>query len=109
MINVKLDGTARAVPLSKTETVPYPAVSANRTVGATRMVQTVATTRQMMADGDLVVTRLVMVRAYHVSSPDASQSVPDSPEPQSQSTPVSEQARPYAAVPVQGGWLVFQL
>jgi hypothetical protein len=82
---------------------------------APEVVQTVATARQVTADGRVWVTRMVVVRAYDVSAADAGRSVSDVPMAEAQ--PVGtvqqqskqQQVRPYAAVPVQGGWLVFQL
>jgi hypothetical protein len=69
------------------------------------MVQTVATTRQVSGDGDVVVTRWVSVTWNASSNADGGRSVSDS-----QADPAEQQqVRPYAAVPVQGGWLVFQL
>jgi hypothetical protein len=70
------------------------------------MVQTVATTRQVNGDGNVVVTRWVSVTTWNASSnADGGRSVSDlQVDPAEQ-----QQVRPYAAVPVQGGWLVFQL
>lgn len=101
-------GTAEAVPLSKTGSeVQAKSVAADAPY-APEMIQTVATERQVTADGRVLVTRMVMVRAYNVSNPDASESVPDVQE--SQPTQKLQQVvHRYAAVPVQGGWLVFQL
>jgi hypothetical protein len=83
-----------------------------------RMIQTVATTRQVTSYGDVVVTRLVTLTAVNASAMNTSargnnrsdgSTQPAQGRPQ-QSAPVQQQqARPYAAVPVQGGWLVFEL
>jgi len=73
-----------------------------RSMNAPQMIQTVATTRQVAQDGDVVVTRWVTVTAY---GPDSRRSVSDAPQQE-----ITEHQVPsYAAVPVQGGWLVFQL
>jgi hypothetical protein len=70
------------------------------------MVQAVATTRQVSGDGDVVVTRWVSVTWNASSNADGGRSVSDMPQAESTQ---QQQIRPYAAVPVQGGWLVFQL
>jgi beta-lactamase regulating signal transducer with metallopeptidase domain len=91
---------------------------------APRMIQTVATTQQVTSYGDVVVTRWVTVTAVNASTINASalnplargnnrsdgSAQPAEGRPQ-QSVPIQQQqqVRPYAAVPVQGGWLVFQL
>ena len=131
-------GTAEAVPLSKTDVVARKtnAVAMQRTNtevlrsaqddklgiddasmgNEPEVIQTVATTRQVTADGRVLVTRMVTVSAYNVSSatPPVEQTQPISDAsgaaPQRQSTPARQQmVHGYAAVPVRGGWLVFQL
>jgi beta-lactamase regulating signal transducer with metallopeptidase domain len=67
-----------------------------------RMIQTVATMRQVTPEGDVVVTRWMAVTT---SSEDTNGQVLRNAAP-SQS---AQQVKPYAAVPVQGGWLIFQL
>jgi beta-lactamase regulating signal transducer with metallopeptidase domain len=91
-----------------------------RAARAPQIVQTVATmTRQMTANGEVVLTRWVSVTAVNVSAWNTSprddnrsdgSTQPAQGAPQ-QSAPGQQhqQVRPYAAVPVQGGWLVFQL
>ena len=84
---------------------------------APEVIQTVATTRQVTADGRVLVTRMVTVSAYNVSSAatqpvEQTQPISDTSgaAPHQQSTPARPQmVHGYAAVPVRGGWLVFQL
>jgi len=73
------------------------------------MIQTVATMQQVDADGGVVVTRLMMVRAYGRTGANASRTVSDGPQAPAESNAAQQQVPRYAAVPVQGGWLVFQL
>jgi len=74
-----------------------------------QMIQTVATMRQVDADGGVVVTRLMTVRTYGRSGSDASRTVSDVAQSAAESDDAQQQVPRYAAVPVQGGWLVFQL
>lgn len=78
---------------------------------APEVIQTVATTRQVTADGRVLVTRMVTVRAYNVSGPGVDRSVSDAQDSHTEPAQKTQQqfVHPYAAVPVQGGWLVFQL
>ena len=89
------------------------AVSARTDAGArpaeSQMIQTVATMQQVDADGGVVVTRLMMVRAYGRTGANASRTVSDGPQAPAESNAAQQQVPRYAAVPVQGGWLVFQL
>ena len=89
------------------------AVSARADAGArpaeSQMIQTVATMQQVDADGGVVVTRLMMVRAYGRTGANASRTVSDGPQAPAESNAAQQQVPRYAAVPVQGGWLVFQL
>lgn len=100
--------------MSKTDAMAKPAAVAQRAMYLPRVIQTVATTRQVMTDGEVVVTRSLTFTAVNVVSrvrgsshlsSDASE-----PEPQQNAQTQQQQFVPrYAAVPVQGGWLLFQL
>ena len=75
---------------------------------APRIVQTMAT-RQVTADGEVIVTQSMTFTSWNAAArgADTSRSVTDTP---AQDRPVQQQLiRSFAAVPVQGGWLVFQL
>jgi hypothetical protein len=89
------------------------AVSARTDAGArpaeSQMIQTVATMQQVDADGGVVVTRLMTVRAYGRTGANASRTVSGGPQAPAESNAAQQQVPRYAAVPVQGGWLVFQL
>ena len=74
----------------------------DRRTDAPRVVETIETTRQLTPDGHVVVTRWVQVSSFdeggrRAGFGDGMTALP------------VQQVRPYAAVPVQGGWLVFQL
>ena len=114
-------GIAEVVPLSRTDVVASQSAGMTREMAepqtyAPELIQTVATTRQVTADGRVLVTRMVTVSAYNVSSAATqpvgqTQPISDRSEaaPQ-QRTPARQQmVHGYAAVPVRGGWLVFQL
>jgi len=51
----------------------------------------------------------MMVRAYGRTGANASRTVSDGPQAPAESDSAQQQVPRYAAVPVQGGWLVFQL
>ena len=68
---------------------------------APQMFETVATRRQVTPDGEVIVTRWVTVSAVNDSNGDTAAT-----GPRRSPTPQAVQA---IAVPVQGGWLVFQL
>ena len=83
------------------EGVPLTGARTDARTDAPRVFETIATTRQMTPDGHVVVTRWVQV---------SSQNDDDSQDGVSQSgASGAQQGHPYAAVPVRGGWLVFQL
>jgi Zn-dependent protease with chaperone function len=125
LVKAAADGTAEAVPLSKTESMlgsnssvqsrstradslVQSSASEQNPAYAPRMIQTVATTRQVSEDGDVVVTRWVSVSSWDSNRSDESAQAAQGAS--QQGGPVQQQqVRPYAAVPVQGGWLVFQL
>ena len=105
-------GTAKAAPLAKTDVV-YWADRLNRVAGqpdnAGRVVQWVVVTAWRGEDG----SRMMLTAA---SLPDetgqpvaAGSAVPTGDQDGPQGTGKSEDLHPYAAVPVRGGWLVFQL
>ncbi|HKO19895.1 MAG TPA: hypothetical protein VJU82_13510, partial [Acidobacteriaceae bacterium] len=99
---------------SNMDSTANPEAVAQRAMYSPRVIQTVATTRQVMADGEVLVTRSVTFTALDVASrsPATSRPVSDVPQPESQQDARAQQQQfihPYAAVPVQGGWLVFQL
>jgi len=111
-----LTSAAEAVPLSNSGSEARPKAIAVEGSYGPEVIQTVATTRQVTADGRVLVTRMVTVSAYNVSSAATqpvgqTQPISDRSEaaPQ-QRTPARQQmVHGYAAVPVRGGWLVFQL
>ena len=102
-------GRAEGAPSSNTDSE----IQAGSLAGdSPEVIQTVATTRQVTADGRVLVTRMVTVRAYNVGGPRATRPVSNVNEPAAdtaQSVQQSQFVHPYAAVPVQGGWLLFQL
>ena len=105
-------GTAEAVPLSKTGSSEQARISGHGEILGPRVIRTVATTRQVADDGAVIVTRSVTFTAWNAAArnPDASRSVSDSPQPQGERSQLQQQQlHRYAAIPVQGGWLLFQL
>jgi beta-lactamase regulating signal transducer with metallopeptidase domain len=76
-----------------------------------QVIETVSSTRQVLPDGQLIVTRWVAVTSVGQGNTRVVQTAArpqndfDGSEPQQTTPPLHR----YAAVPVQGGWLVFQL
>jgi hypothetical protein len=82
-----------------------------------RVVETVSSTREVLAGGEVVITRWVAVSSVGTQKTRAVQGIAnpqrdfgDSQDFQgSQKEQLTAPVHSYAAVPVQGGWLVFQL
>jgi beta-lactamase regulating signal transducer with metallopeptidase domain len=109
---------AVAAHVTNTEVLPLRAAqgqddTVERNSGAAgpgpRMVRTVATTRQVSEEGDVVVTRWVSVTSWDSNRSDGSTQPAQGAQRPSAAVQQQQIVRRYAAVPVQGGWLVFQL